>query len=251
MASVRTVSAAGSVVAAGCLIAAVALLGGDVLPDLDRNRGPDGGGDGSGDREGGGRLPERSLPSRIAPPRATPSGGAPSGPPEYAVWAGPGCATGTTYREGGRVENGDAAWYTVASGGLRDGGCDGRFTALPMSGSPDRDGTGTATWTWPVGDAYTRCALAVFVPKGPRDIDVAGDPTVYRVLADADDPTSAYAAFGVLQTAHRGTLVQVGTYPVRSSTFTVRLTDRGRDWGARSRLGAHHAASQLRLTCRE
>ncbi|MER7107349.1 adhesin [Streptomyces sp. NPDC000229] len=225
MASVRTVLAAGIVVAAGCLTASVALLGGDDGPDTDP----------------GGGLPERSLPSRIAPTR----------PPTYTAWAGPGCTTDTTYREQGRFENRDVAWYTVASGGFRGGGCDGRFTALPMSGSPDRDGTGTATWTWPVGTDYTRCALAVYVPKGPRDIDVAGDPTVYRVLADPDDRTSTYAVFGVLQTIHRGTLVQVGTYPVKSPTFTVHLTDRGRDWGAASLTGAHHAAAQLRLTCRD
>ncbi|MHC3390491.1 adhesin [Streptomyces lavendulocolor] len=224
MASVRTVLAAGSVVAAGCLIASVLLLGGDARPDT----------------EPVGRPPERSLPSRITPTR----------PPVYTVWAGPGCATDTGYREGGRVENGTAGWYTVPSGGFRGGGCDGRFTALPMSGSPDRDGTGTATWTWPIGEDYTECALAVYVPEGPRDIDVAGDPTVYRVLADPDDPSSTYAAFGVLQTIHRGSLVQVGSYPVKSPTFAVRLTDRGRDWGTRSLVGAHHAASQLRLTCR-
>ncbi|ORT58944.1 hypothetical protein BKD26_15930 [Streptomyces sp. CB03238] len=215
--------AAGTVVAAGCLIAAVTLLGGDTRPDPGLD----------------GRFPERSLPSRIAPTR----------PPTYTAWAGPGCEDGR-YVEGGRFENGDAAWYTVASGGFRGGGCDGRFTALPMSGSPDRDGTGTATWTWPVGTDYERCALAVFVPKGPRDIDVAGDPAVYRVLADPDDPSSTYAAFGVRQPVHRGTLVQVGTYPVRSPTFTVHLTDRGRDWGAAPLTGAHHAAAQLRLTCR-
>ncbi|MFF8290995.1 adhesin [Streptomyces sp. NPDC016309] len=225
MVSVRTVLAAGTVVAAGCLIASVGLLGGDARPDPGRD---------------GGRPPERSLPSRIAPTR----------PPTYTVWAGPGCATEAAYREQGRLENGDAAWYTVPTGGFRGGGCDGRFTALPMSGSSDRDGTGSATWTWPVGTAYKRCALAVYVPKGARDIDVAGDPTVYRVLADPADPTSTYAVFGVLQTIHRGTLVQVGAYPVKSPTFTVRLTDRGRDWGSRTLLGAHHAASQLRLTCR-
>ncbi|MFJ8646008.1 adhesin [Streptomyces sp. NPDC093546] len=185
-------------------------------------------------------LPERSLPSRIAP----------TGVPTYTAWAGPGCTTDTVYREHGRFENGDAAWYTVPSGGHRDDSCDGRFTALPMSGSPDRDGPSTVTWTWPVGTSRERCALAVYVPEGPRDIDVAGNPTLYRVLADPEgDPSSAYAAFGVRQPRHRGTLVEVGTYEVRSSTFTVLLTDRGRDWGDGSLVGAHHAAAQLRVTC--
>ncbi|MFF9865206.1 adhesin [Streptomyces sp. NPDC013953] len=184
--------------------------------------------------------PERSLPSRIAP----------TGAPGYTAWAGPGCTSETTYREKGRIENGDAAWYTVPSGGHRDDTCDGRFTALPMSGSATGDGAGSATWTWPVGTSFASCALAVFVPKGPRDIDVAGNPTLYRVLEDPDDPSSAYAVFGVRQPVHRGTLVEVGTYAVKAPTFTVQLSDRGRDWGDTSVVGAHHGAAQMKLTCR-
>ncbi|MEE1755796.1 adhesin [Streptomyces sp. SP18CS02] len=222
----RTVLVAGVVAALGCLTAALSLVGGS------------GGTPAAQDEDDG---PPRGLPSRIAPTAAP-------GAPSFTVWAGPGCTSGR-YSEQNRFRNGFAGWYTVRSGGFRDTSCDGSYTAVPMSGSPDRDGRNSATWSWSVGEDYDRCALAVFVPKGPRDIDVAGNPTVYRILSDPKDPASAYATFGVRQPAHRGTLVEVGTYPVRSAVFTVRLVDRGRDWGDSSLSGAHHAAAQLRLSC--
>ncbi|MFE4831447.1 adhesin [Streptomyces sp. NPDC056672] len=166
----------------------------------------------------------------------------------YTAWAGPGCASGE-YREHGRFENGDAAWYTVTSGGHRGDTCDGRFSAVPMSGSPDQDRGSTAVWSWKLGKGYAKCALAVYVPDSGRDRDTAGHPTVYRVLTDPSDITSAYAAFGVRQTAHRGGLVSVGSYRVEGESFSVQLLDRGRDWGSPDRYGAHHAAAQMKVDC--
>ncbi|MFE4174535.1 adhesin [Streptomyces sp. NPDC056909] len=166
----------------------------------------------------------------------------------YTAWAGPGCASGE-YREHGRFENGDAAWYTVTSGGHRGDSCDGRFSAVPMSGSPDQDRGSTAVWSWQLGKGYARCALAVYVPDSGQDRDTAGHPTVYRVLTDPSDITSAYAAFGVRQTAHRGGLVSVGSYRVEGESFSVQLLDRGRDWGSPDRYGAHHAAAQMKVDC--
>ncbi|MEV0034903.1 adhesin [Streptomyces sp. NPDC050804] len=166
----------------------------------------------------------------------------------YTAWAGPGCASGE-YREHGRFENGDAAWYTVTSGGHRGDTCDGRFSAVPMSGSPDQDRGSTAVWSWKLGKGYAKCALAVYVPDSGRDRDTSGHPTVYRVLTDPSDITSAYAAFGVRQTAHRGGLVSVGSYRVEGESFSVQLLDRGRDWGSPDRYGAHHAAAQMKVDC--
>lgn len=168
--------------------------------------------------------------------------------PGYSAWAGPGCASGE-YTEHGRFENGDAAWYTVTDGGYKGGSCDGRFSAVPMSGSPAQDRGSTATWSWKLGKAYEKCALAVYVPDSGRPTDTAGHPTVYRVLRDPTDTSSAYAAFGVRQTAHRGSLVSVGSYRVEGESFSVQLLDRGRDWGSEDRYGAHHAAAQMNLNC--
>lgn len=196
-------------------------------------------------------------PPQLAPRPQLPalrgnSGPDPSAPPTtptpYSAWAGPGCASGT-YREEGRFENGDAAWYTVHHGGHQGDTCDGSFSAVPMSGRPDHDGDSSATWSWRLGPGYRTCALAVYVPDSGRDQDTAGHPTVYTVLPHPDEPGAAYAAFGVRQTAHRGTLVRVGSYRVKGDSFTVRLLDRGRDWGAPPLVGAHHAAAQLKITC--
>ncbi|WP_251020194.1 adhesin [Streptomyces sp. ISL-98] len=192
------------------------------------------------------RPPQKSRkPKPKAPPKPPP----PARHPSYTAWAGPGCSSGH-YREFGRFENGDAGWYTVNSGGYTGTSCDGRFTAVPMSGAPDRDRGNTATWSWTVGDGFEQCALAVYVPDSGRDLDVAGNPTFYRVLADADDNESSYAAFGVRQTVHRGSLVSVGSYDVKGDAFAVQLIDRGRDWGDEDLVGAHHAAAQMKISCR-
>ncbi|MFD3971484.1 adhesin [Streptomyces cyaneofuscatus] len=277
----KALLAAGVVVAAGGLATVAALLlsgGGSVGGGTSRT-------DAAGragalpeppDRIGGG-APTRIGPGEDAPsapsseeqpeepseeppeqPSEQPSEDAPGVPeaPDPSVeegrrftqWAGPGCTAGE-YREYGRFERGEAGWYAVASGGFTGGGCDGRFSAVPMSGSPTEDRGSTATWSWHLGDGFRSCALTVFVPEG-RARDVAGDPTVYRVLSDPADAHSAYTGFAVRQTQHRGSAVEVGTYPVKGDAFAVLLIDRGRDWGASERVGAHHAAAQMRVVCR-
>ncbi|MYV55761.1 adhesin [Streptomyces sp. SID3212] len=199
-----------------------------------------------------GTTPSTSAPTDVIQPQLPALRGAVAPTPKpvqgYSVWAGPGCGTGE-YEEAGRFENGDAAWYTVKSGGHEGDSCDGSFSAIPMSGSANDDRGSTATWSWELGRGYEKCALAVYVPKSDNPRDAAGDPSVYEVLSDRDDPTSGYAAFGIRQSTHRGTLVKVGNYRVKATRFTVRLRDRGQDWGTPSRYGAHHAAAQMNLTC--
>ncbi|MFE5960272.1 adhesin [Streptomyces rubiginosohelvolus] len=245
---------AGVVVAAGGLVTVASLLlsgGGSV-----------GGGSSRTDAAGrAGAVPDRiggAAPTRIVPGPGTaaPSAPAPSGtsskPPtdgdRFTQWAGPGCATGA-YEERGRFESGDAGWYTVENGGFDGDGCDGRFSAIPMSGSPTEDRGSTATWSWHLGRGFSECALTVFVPDSGRPRDAAGEPTVYRVLSDPDDADSAYTGFAVLQTEHRGSAVPVRSYPVKGDVFAVQLIDRGRDWGDARRVGAHHAAAQMRASC--
>lgn len=241
--------AAGVVVLTGSLVTAVSVLassGGETRTGAVGRAGT-----GAGDRVGG-------APTRISPSAAdsgasnSAASSSPSDDPpgyRYTAWAGPGCSTGE-YREYGRFENGDAGWFTVPSGGFHGSSCDGRFSAVPMSGSPDADGGNSATWSWHLGSGFRECALTVFVPRSDRDRDVAGDPTVYRVLSDPADADSAYTGFAVRQTAHRGTAVDVNSYPVKGDTFAVRLIDRGRDWGSTQLVGAHHAAAQLKVSCR-
>ncbi|MEU8564385.1 adhesin [Streptomyces cyaneofuscatus] len=257
----KALLAAGVVVAAGGLATVAALLlsgGGSVGGGTSRTdaAGRAGALPGPPDRIGGG-APTRIGPGEDAPAVPTPeepsaeAPGSTSAPEEgrrFTQWAGPGCTAGE-YREYGRFERGEAGWYAVATGGFTGGGCDGRFSAVPMSGSPTEDRGSTATWSWHLGEGFRSCALTVFVPEG-RARDVAGDPTVYRVLSDPADAHSAYTGFAVRQTQHRGSAVEVGTYPVKGDAFAVLLIDRGRDWGASDRVGAHHAAAQMRVVCR-
>ncbi|MEN8649184.1 adhesin [Streptomyces sp. 21So2-11] len=197
-----------------------------------------------------GQEPTESTPAPTSrAPKAPAKPPPPARSPSFTAWAGPGCSPGR-YREFGRFENGIAAWYTVKSGGFKGGSCDGRFSAVPMSGATDKDRGSSAVWSWEVGKGFEKCGLAVFVPKSARDNDVAGNPTFYRVLADPNEEKSSYAAFAVRQTVHRGTLVQVGSYAVKGERIAVQLIDRGRDWGDASLVGAHHAAAQMKLTCR-
>ncbi|WP_406095944.1 adhesin [Streptomyces sp. NBC_01013] len=246
--------AAGVVVLTGSLVTAVSLIasaGGETrIGAVGRP------GTGAGDRVGG--APTRISPSAAGPgasasvPASSPATApTPSEQPRYryTAWAGPGCSTGE-YREHGRFENGDVGWYTVTSGGFHGDTCDGRFSAVPMSGSPDEDRGNTATWSWHLGAGYRECALTVFVPRSDRDRDVAGNPTVYRVLSDPANADSAYTGFAVRQTVHRGSAVDVNSYPVKGDTFAVQLIDRGRDWGSAHLVGAHHAAAQLKVSCR-
>ncbi|MGW4233267.1 adhesin [Streptomyces sp. NPDC004980] len=245
----KALLAAGVVVAVGSLATAVSLLAagdGGGRPEAAGRAGavpaPIGGG--APTRIGGGdsESPDDPVEATAKPPGRT-------GGYRYAVWAGPGCTTGD-YVEHGRFENGDAGWYTVESGGFRDSSCDGRFSAVPMSGSPDEDRGSSAVWTWHLGDGFSECALTVFVPSSVRASDVAGSPTVYRVLSDPNDADSAYTGFAVRQPEHRGAPVDVQSYPVKGDTFAVQLIDRGRDWGDAALVGAHHAAAQLKASCR-
>ncbi|QNE79345.1 adhesin [Streptomyces finlayi] len=267
----KALLAAGAVVAAGGLFTAVSFLASADRGELGGGR-PDAAGraDALPDPVGGApSLIGRGTESPETPPDAsTPP---PDGPRyRYTAWAGPGCPQGSgdsaapggsggsgdsagstgEYRERGRFENGQAGWYTVGSGGFTGGSCDGRFSAVPMSGSPTEDRGGTAIWSWHLGKGFRECALTVFVPSSGRDRDVAGDPTFYRVLSDPDDTDSAYTGFAVRQPEHRGSPVDVRSFPVKGAVFAVQLIDRGRDWGDEELAGAHHAAAQLKVSCR-
>ncbi|MET7615996.1 adhesin [Streptomyces sp. NPDC005408] len=215
-----------------------------------------------------GGAPQRIVPTALpgtsptasstSKPTPSPTGAATKKPappkapvrPAYSAWAGPGCAGGGLYRETGRFSDGFDGWYTVSTGGHKGDGCDGSFSAVPMSGSETRDSGGRATWSWYVGSGYTTCSVSVVIPKAGRDQDVAGDPTTYRVLADPDDEDSAIKSFEIDQTSLRGRGLIVEKIPVTNQQLTVQLVDRGKDWGSDERDGAHHAAAQMRADCR-
>ncbi|MGX1504236.1 UNVERIFIED_CONTAM: hypothetical protein RKD43_002861 [Streptomyces graminofaciens] len=250
------------VVAVAALTVSAADLYGDTSQASEASRGGPAGGAGDDIGDLGGapqRIAPADPPSDAAspPPRqATPKPPAKVRPPQeargpaYSAWAGPGCTGGGLYSEENRFSDGDDGWYTVSSGGHRGDGCDGRFTAVPMSGRSTKDSGGRATWSWYVGSGYDTCSVAVVVPAGPRDQDVAGRPTTYNVLSDPDDPGSVVKVFEIDQTELRGSGLVVEKVPVHDQRLTVQLVDRGVDQGEGERAGAHHAAAQMRAECR-
>ncbi|MFF3765860.1 adhesin [Streptomyces sp. NPDC001922] len=171
----------------------------------------------------------------------------------YSAWAGHGCTApeGGGYAEYGRHVDGIEGWYTVSSGGYEGGACDGSFSAVPMSGSSTEDSGNRALWWWTVGEDSDACAIEVYVPTSAEGRDVAGDPTLYNVLADANEPDSAYDSFLIDQTLNRGHRVDAGTYEVKDGRLGVELVDRGEDWNDYGTTYAHHAAAQMKVTCRE
>ncbi|MGW0558037.1 adhesin [Streptomyces sp. NPDC002926] len=247
------------------VVAAVSLYGADSEPagaaDVP-------GGDSDFGRDGLGGAPQRIVPTALpGTPSESPTGSPSPSPggsrgekkpkppqnvqrPPYSAWAGPGCTGGGSYQERGRFSDGDDGWYTVFTGGHKGDGCDGSFTAVPMSGSSTKDSGGTATWSWYVGSGYTTCSVSVLIPESERDRDVAGDPTTYTVLADPADRDSAIKSFEIDQTSLRGSGLIVEKIPVRNQQLTVQLVDRGKDWGSGELEGAHHAAAQMRADCR-
>ncbi|MET8677190.1 adhesin [Streptomyces sp. NPDC004647] len=196
-----------------------------------------------------------SKPSRRthAPdPKPTKKPSAPAEPVTYTAWAGHGCHSSEhgNYGEVNHYENGIEGWYIVDSGGYDGGSCSGTFGAVPMSGSRSEDGGNVVLWWWSVGRDSDKCALSVYVPSSDNSRDVAGNPTMYQVFSHPDDWDAVYSAFQIDQTANRGRLVDVGTYRVQDGYIGVKMLDRGEDWEDEGPTYAHHAASQMKVTCR-
>ncbi|MGP4003113.1 hypothetical protein [Streptomyces sp. 8N706] len=173
-----------------------------------------------------------------------------SGHLTYSAWAGHGCASPEDggYEELGHWSDGIEGWFTVSPGGYEGGSCDGSFASVPMSGDRDR-GNGAAVWWWSVGDDSDRCDVGVYIPRGD-DHSVAGDPTTYMVFTDLDGRYADSTTFRIDQIAHRGELVDAGTFRVEGGRIIVKLLDSGQDWDEDGPTYAHHAAGQMKVTCR-
>lgn len=66
---------------------------------------------------------------------------------------------------------------------------------------------------------------------------------------NANDRTTKYDSFTINQDGHRGQWVNAGTFAMKGTTIGVKLLDRGDDW-SKGWEKAHHAAAQMRATCR-
>ncbi|MEV5196433.1 hypothetical protein AB0K86_28595 [Streptomyces clavifer] len=169
----------------------------------------------------------------------------------YTGVVGHGCPvpSGGGYKQVNYFSDGTAGWYTRTTGAWTRDGCNGGYAAVPMSGSTATDGKNRVMWWWRPGTGARTCQISVFIPHSNTTLYVGGHPSTYHVLVDANDRTTKYSSFTVNQAGLRGQWVSAGTFPVKGSTIGVKLLDRGDDWS--SGWGkAHHAAAQMKATCR-
>ncbi|WP_406408299.1 hypothetical protein OG923_07130 [Streptomyces halstedii] len=169
----------------------------------------------------------------------------------YSAVAGPGCPvpSGGGYKQHNYFADGTKGWYTRTTGAWTGDGCNGGYVAVPMSGSTSTDAKNRVMWWWRPGTMARTCQISVFVPHSNTTLYVGGHPTTYHVLVDANDRTTKYDSFTVNQASLRGRWVDAGTFSMKGATIGVKLLDRGDDWS--SGWGkAHHAAAQMKVTCR-
>lgn len=169
----------------------------------------------------------------------------------YTGVVGHGCPTpvGGGYKQVNYYSDGTAGWYTRTTGAWTGDGCSGSYAAVPMSGSTSTDRESRVMWWWRPGTEARTCQISVFIPHSNTTLYVGGHPSTYHVLVDANDRTTKYSSFTVNQAGLRGQWIGVGTFPVKGPTIGVKLLDRGDDWSS-GWAKAHHAAAQMKATCR-
>ncbi|WP_407917574.1 hypothetical protein [Kitasatospora sp. NE20-6] len=145
--------------------------------------------------------------------------------------------------------DGTAGWLTNSAGGYTGGGCSGKYSSVPMSGSATRDdGSTWAVWTFNTALASGKCGLSVYVPDNKNIQAVGGAPAYYTVQNTVTPGTGTIASFTVNQLTHRGQWVSAGTYPLTGGRISVVLHNRGVDWEAGNK-SAHIAAAAIRADC--
>lgn len=218
----------------------------------------------------GGDIPEKEAKGGAGEPgtgtapastadKPTPESGTSSQAPKaqaastvvYTGVVGHGCPvpSGGGHKQVNYFSDGTAGWYTRSTGAWTGDGCNGSYAAVPMSGSTATDAKSRVMWWWRPGTGARTCQISVFIPHSNTTLYVGGHPSTYHVLVDANDRTTKYSSFTVDQAGLRGQWVNAGTFPVKGFTIGVKLLDRGDDsssgWGK-----AHHAAAQMKATCR-
>ena len=170
---------------------------------------------------------------------------APAGTARFSVVAGPGCTGRGAYDRIGYYTGGKSGWLS-GRGGYTGAGCDGRFDALPMSGTTTGDDPGLfAKWTFDPGRRH-ECTVAVYTPLDHSTVHVGGDPahySVHRVRGGA-----IMAGFHVDQPRTLGRWV-TGRSFTADGAFYVRLDNTGVDFAGGTRTYRHVAAAQVRATC--
>ncbi|GAA2564398.1 hypothetical protein GCM10010435_40950 [Winogradskya consettensis] len=151
----------------------------------------------------------------------------------YDAIAGLGCTgKGTSYSNHGWFKKGDAGWWTLAYGSTREGGCDGRFDDMPMSGKAHEDTAGQAIlYGFQVGAARQNCTLSIYVPTSSSSRDVPAAPVHLSILTGTGVGSPLYTSPApdkyISQGAHNSSWLALGSYPVSNGTIGVKVTNRG------------------------
>ncbi|HEV7935712.1 MAG TPA: hypothetical protein VGP70_25780 [Actinomadura sp.] len=162
----------------------------------------------------------------------------------FNVVAGPGCGGGS-YSRVGYYTKGKSGWLS-GSGGFSGQGCNGRFDALPMSGSDTSHDSGLyALWTFDPG-SHTQCKVQIYIPNKSDRVYVGGSPAHYSV--HQKNGGAILAGFSFDQPSNRGRWVNGRSF-TSHGPFWVRVANIGKDWSGNKRTYAHVAAAQVRATC--
>jgi hypothetical protein len=133
----------------------------------------------------------------------------------------------------------------VTGGGWTGDGCQGHLIAMPMTGDPNRDDLNNVMLWWFKVPPRPRCAVEVYVPRGPNLRDSAGSPATYIVYATTDGSGSPLGQFAIDQVRNQGRWVGVGGFPATGGQLSVRLMSRGVSNIPEARLGG----SAVRINC--
>ena len=146
--------------------------------------------------------------------------------------------------DGFNAQNRTSAWYTVASGGWTQDGCDGTFEAVPMIRSQaTSEPSQVAEWWFTPSAAMTRCTVLTYQPTSvPRPYAAATEAQFYVLSGQNGSPL---AGFVVDQAADPGSWATAGTYPVSPDGFAVELVDSGQP----TTRGALLAITQVKVRC--
>jgi hypothetical protein len=190
-------------------------------------------------------------PQPPAPPPAQPTNAAESPkrnpptatPPPFSALAGFRCPD--TANSGFTTRHVPGTWYVVTGGGWTGDGCQGHLVAMPMSGDPNRDDLNNVMLWWFKMPPRPKCAVEVYVPRGPNIRDAAGAPATYFVYGTTDGSGSTIGRFNIDQVPNQGRWVAVGSFPATSGQLSVRLMNRGVSNADHSHLGG----SAVRVNC--
>ncbi|MGF1428320.1 hypothetical protein, partial [Kitasatospora sp. LaBMicrA B282] len=193
--------------------------------------------------------PDRAQPAQQPAPQQ-PAQQAPA-PPTYTAIAGAYCANNSTdFQQYGWFDQGQSGWNTNSTGGYSGGGCNGKYTSVPMSGDANKDDGNSVVWTFNTGSVSSgSCSFSVYVPADGDIKAVGGDPAYYTVQNSSTPRSGTIASFTVNQVDNLGSWVGVGSYPLSNGQISVMLHTRGQDWTGNTKTYAHLAAAAIKATC--